>query len=217
MNIHDNTTNTPLGLIIKNIDPSRQQRHTGFIYIKNQIPTLAHFGGKDYFRSETNIQGYAMSWLDFLPERTANAIITELELIAKNLTFKAPYGIINEGGTEFHEGVLIKNPNTEGDGLTCAVFIICLLEQFDFPLIDRESWELTNEDKRWQEWILNLLEGRLNPEYMKVQRENVGLVKRFRPEQVVGAGCIFDFVPVGYTDACRAAEIVLEQLDVLRC
>ena len=33
-----------LGLIIQNTNPEQTQRHTGFIFIKNKVPFLAHFG-----------------------------------------------------------------------------------------------------------------------------------------------------------------------------
>ncbi|MDA3439637.1 hypothetical protein [Acinetobacter bereziniae] len=216
-NVNAIPENSMLGLVIRNIDPDRNQRHTGFIYLKNELPKLAHFGWKDHFIYQDYKPDYAFSWLNFLPERTALPIIAELELLAKQNPFFAPYGIVNKGGTKFENGALIKNPMIEGDSLTCSVFVLCLLEQFGFYIINRESWEITNEDTIWQNNILNKLEGALSPEYMKIQRENIGLVKRFRPEQIVGACCIFEFEPVEYNDACEAAKIILQRLDSLQC
>ena len=52
---------------------------------------------------------------------------------------------------------------------------------------------------------------------MRIQRENVGKVPRLRPEQMVGACCIFDFELVDYDSANNAAEIVNQQLASLEC
>ena len=216
-----------LGVIIKNVAP--QQNHTGFIFVDNDAFVLAHFGWHEtyFFQKKADSDGYAMSWFDIeqLPERTLVQIINELEQITKNpkisesgvFGFQAPYGIVNHGGSRILDGKFYGTPNTEGDTLTCSVFVNCIFEQSGFPILDLETWQTNEQDKEWQTKILNALDGKLSPEFMRIQRENVGKVPRLRPEQMVGACCIFDFELVDYDSANNAAEIVNQQLASLEC
>ena len=96
-------------------------------------------------------------------------------------------------------------------------FVNCIFEQSGFPILDLETWQTNEQDKEWQTKILDALDGKLSPEFMRIQRENVGNVPRLRPEQMVGACCIFDFELVDYDLANSAAEIVNQQLASLEC
>ena len=216
-----------LGVIIKRFEPS--QSHTGFIFTDKNSFVLAHFGWHEtyFFQRRVDSDGYAMFWFDLekLPERTLVQIINELEQITQNKNlhknevfyFPAPYGILNYGQSRISGGNFYSTPNTEGDSLTCSVFVNSIFEQSDFPILDLETWETNEQDTEWQSQILDKLEGTLSPEFMKIQRENVGKVPRLRPEQMVGACCIFDFELVEYDAANIAAMGVVEQLDLLEC
>lgn len=126
----------PLGLIIKNI--SEEQRHTGFIFPDtDNNPVLAHFAWHKDFRVANNIGNYAMHWLQFIPERTAIPIIMELYRI-KNVNC-IPYGIVNMEGITFLDGNMVPTSDNNGDSLTCSTFVLCILEQFAFPIIDRNT------------------------------------------------------------------------------
>lgn len=124
---------------------------------------------------------------------------------------------MNYGRSRISGGSFHSTPNTEGDSLTCSVFVNSIFEQSDFPILDLETWVTNAEDTEWQSKILDKLEGTLNPEFMKIQRANVGKVPRLRPEQMVGACCIFDFELVEYNRANIAAAGVVAQLDLLEC
>ena len=77
-----------LGLVIQNTNAERTQRHTGFIFIKNKVPVLAHFGANQlvFYHEMSNDDKYAMFWLDIdkMPETTVIPLINELEQISKN-------------------------------------------------------------------------------------------------------------------------------------
>ncbi|EBY7415718.1 hypothetical protein F943_03224 [Acinetobacter ursingii NIPH 706] len=219
--------NSQLGVIIKRV--GQQQNHTGFIFVDKDEFVLAHFGWHRtyFFQKKRDSDGYAMSWfnLDQLPERTLVQIINELEQITKNhqvnaagvFDFPAPYGILNHGGSRISDGKFYTTPNTEGDSLTCSIFVNCIFEQSGFPILDLDTWQTNEQDIEWQTKILDNLNGQLSPEFMRIQRENVGKVPRLRPEQMVGACCIFDFELVDYDSANHAAASVNEQLDILGC
>lgn len=210
------------GLIIKHIDETLNQKHTGFIFSNfNECETtLAHLAFKNDYRLEKNkttLDGYAVLWLDFIPERTAVPIKVELMALGISGDIKLPYGITNEGGTKFEQGSFVPNPLVRGDSLTCATFVLCVLEQFGFSVINRESWEHNDEDTKWQADIVEILEKYLQPYFHEIQKENIGKVIRIRPEQVVGACGIFDFSPVEYDEACKAGEDVIQKLIKLGC
>ncbi len=219
--------NSKLGVIIKSSE--NNQNHTGFIFIGKDSPVLAHFGWHEtyFFQKRKDSDGYAMFWFDFemISERSLVPIINELEQISKNqdlyknevFYFPAPYGIINWGGSRISGGKFYSTPNTQGDSLTCSVFVNSIFEQSGFPILDLETWETNEQDIAWQTKILNALEGKLNPEFMRIQRENVGKVPRLRPEQMVGACCVFDFQLVDFKTADDAGTCVLEQLKILGC
>lgn len=225
--ISDKPRTSQLGVIIKRPEPT--QSHTGFIFIDKDSLVLAHFGwDKTYFfQRRVDSDGYAMFWFDLekIPERTLVQIINELEQITKNrdlhknevFFFPAPYGILNYGKSKILGGNFYSTPNTEGDSLTCSVFVNSIFEQSDFPILDLETWETNEQDTEWQEKILDKLEGTLSPEFMKIQRDNVGRVPRLQPEQMVGACCIFNFELVNYDTANIAATSVVKQLDILEC
>ena len=220
-----------LGLIIQNTNPEQTQRHTGFIFIKNKVPFLAHFGTNQvvFYHEMSSNDNYAMFWLDIekMPETTVIPLINELEQISKNqpsrhqngYLFSANYGIVNLGGGQISNGNYIPNSNVPGDSLTCAVFVNCVFEQFDFPILDLATWEVSSEDVEWQKFIVSLLEqsSAFSSKFLEAQRSGIGHVPRIRPEQMVGACCIFDFDLVNYTSANEAGEIVKQKLEALGC
>ena len=204
----------PLGLIIKNL--TGEQRHTGFIFPDaTDNPVLAHFWWHKDFKIVHNIGNYAMHWLKFLPERTVIPIITELYRI-HNIN-SLPYGIVNMGGITFRDGNMIPTSNNNGDSLTCSTFVLCILEQFAFPIIDRETWEITDNDMEWQKDILQNLESVLPKNIMDIQLNSIGRFPRISPEQIVGACAIFNYNPVSYEDACKAGALVINKLQELNC
>lgn len=223
--------NSLLGLIIQNTNPERTQRHTGFIFIKNKVPILAHFGSNQvvFYHEMSSDDKYAMFWLDIekMPETTVIPLVNELEQISKNQQsrypngyfFSANYGIVNLGGGRISGGNYTPNPEVLGDSLTCAVFVNCVFEQFDFPILDLATWEVSAEDEEWQKYIVTILESSrvFNSKFIEAQKSGIGNVPRIRPEQMVGACCIFDFNLVDYNAANQAGEIVKQKLDILGC
>ncbi len=229
LDVKDRDTNSDLGLIIKNI--KSEQRHTGFIFFENDEYTLAHFGWhRKYFYQKWELSNkYAMYWmsLDIIPEETSLNILSTLRLIAENnaplstcvFEVNASYGITGCGNTQIVSGTFQNTSGVPMNSFTCATFVNFIFEQCGFSILDLDSWELTEEDKIWQAEIIDLLEasdGVFLPEFIETQRSQIGKVPRVRPEQMVGACCIFDMTePVNYQKAERAGEIVLEKLRLL--
>lgn len=211
------TDGDSLGLTINRMRNSPDDKHTGFVFLDNESnkPIVAHLSNA-YRYERSRLKDLGVLWLDFITERNAAIITTELRLLGlRELDISKVYGITNSGGTTIANGSVVFNANVRGDSLTCSTFVLCILEQFGFEVIDRDSWRITDEDTKWQEKILKILERYLQPDFHKLQKDNVGKVVRIRPEQLVGACGIYNYRPVSYTDACNAAEVVLEELDKL--
>ncbi len=217
-NLSSKKDDDSLGLIIRRATANPDQKHTGFVFLDNENgkPMIAHL--TNCYRLEKNkLRGYGVLWLGFISERNAALITAELRMLGLREADMLN-GIINIGGTKFLGGVTVPNPSVQGDSLTCATFILCMLEQFGFKVIDRDSWKITDEDTQWQADMVKILEPFLLkklPEHYSLQKAAIGTVVRIRPEQLVGACGIFDYAPVKYEAACEAAEIVLEELDKL--
>lgn len=214
-NLSSKTDDDSLGIFIKRGHTNPDLKHTGFVFLENETtkPIRAHLTNR-YMYEKGKLKGYGVLWLDFITERNAAIITAELRTLALKES-EMRYGIVNKGGTQFQDGVTIPNPDVRGDSLTCATFVLCVLEQFGFDVIDRDSWEITEEDTQWQTEILGIIKDYLQPEFYEIQKENIGKVVRIRPEQIVGACGVFDYAPVQYNDACEAGYIALEELDKL--
>jgi hypothetical protein len=213
-----------LGLIIKHVNGSNLQRHTGFIILNTEYlqSLLVHVGWKNHLIANVidckDIK-YGLNWLSFLSERNANTLSAELKALAfaskSTENFPVKYGITNLGGTTISDGVITYNYETLGDSLTCATFVLCILEQFGYEIIDRDTWEIQEGDIEWQEKIVECLKDWLSPEFYEIQKANIGKVARYSPEQIIGASCIYEGIPVCYEDALKAGDIIIEQLKEL--
>ena len=206
-----------LAIAIKIQRSNPNAKHSAFVFIdeNSKRSMIAHLS-RNYNCCFDKLKGYGILWLDFISERNALSMIIQLKLIAekKGINIEDTYGIINTGGTRFENGGVIKNPDVEGDSLTCATFLLCFLEQYGFKVIDRSTWVITDDDIEWQKEILEIVKPTLLQPFYETQKENVGKFPRVRPEQLVGACGRYkeDLKPVSYTDACEAAEFVLQEM-----
>lgn len=205
-----------LGITIKTL--YHNQRHIGFVFfeLNTNIPITADFMGvnKYVFRVGNDVD-YAVVWTDFISEINATIVQAELRALGLNPNLKAKYGIINKGGTRFSQGSVVPDPLLKGDSLTCATFVLCILEQLGYKVINRDSWQITDEDVEWQTETIEQLKPYLQPDFYELQIQNIGEVIRIRPEQLVGACCIFDFKPVEFIEADTAGDLVLKELKSL--
>jgi len=224
-NIKDKPELSILGVIIKKNNPD--QYHTGFTFKKENYLIFAHFGWNEtfFFQKRTSSEAYYMFWFDLekMPERTSLHIINELQLINDNNekikdsvdVLSVPgalYGILNSGKSKFSDGKFIGDSDLEGDSLTCSVFVNCIFEQCDYPIIDFNTWKINTEDQNWQEQILSKLEGTIHKNILEIQRQYIGKVARLRPEQLVGACSIFNYKLVDYDTANVVAKEIIEQI-----
>lgn len=218
-----------LNVIFQHTQPIRGFNYSQATWKYSGIPSaylLGHFGWKNYYLHqyentnevrEEHKDYHAIHWLGFMDRENAIPIINVLKLIDKRID--AGYGI-TYGKPTFDEvdGRFIKDPTLQGDSLTCAVFVLCILEQFEFHIVDRESWIINEDTEKWQDDVIEMIQQYppfAKPDFLEIQKSNVGKFPRFRPDQVFGASCLFEEDSIKHEQACKAGAIVLKKLEDL--
>jgi hypothetical protein len=106
-------------------------------------------------------------------------------------------------------------------GLTCASFVVSLLEKAGVNLIDRKSWGKHSDDQRFFAWIIRALKGEIegfpkalrDDHHVEVERQVRNGAVRYKPTEVAGAASA-GFMPISFAEACMlAGEIKCELPD----
>lgn len=168
------------------------QRHVGFVvkYPDGQL-WLYDLASHNWYRKTRVSPNYAYLVPEFLDPVNANAIVAFLAMSHHANQGRLPYSIKYEDGEYFDKATGERVMMGQGQGLTCATFVLEALARYGFELVDRSTWPLTPENAKWQEGILNVLIDNTRPPYsiddFLAQFDFVGQVPRFRPEEAVGA------------------------------
>ncbi|MCC0045722.1 MAG: hypothetical protein H6903_08470 [Rhodobacteraceae bacterium] len=170
------------GLGIKEIDAN--QRHCGVIYrpdaeVVRFLHLAFHFDLRDEALNGT--YWWAPSGLD--PEN--QLVLAALANVIAEGHPSIPYGF-DMDGLIFDKATGALLPAPPGRGLTCATFVLAMLQTYGFEPILSRSWEVRHEDEQWQDQILAYMQERgASPEHLDAIR-SAESNKRFRPEEVVG-------------------------------
>ncbi|GAB01775.1 MULTISPECIES: hypothetical protein [Acinetobacter] len=208
-----------LGLILKTTDLELGNRHTGFIILKqNQELSIAHLCGKNY-RFERYEGTYVYTWINELDEAIIVPLMARLKNLSLKKTIDVEYSPIYSGNGVLDDknGKYIVDPKFPTEGLTCATFVILMLENFGVNLIDKNSWKITEEDTIWFERMLNDCFFLFQDHFLEKLREDKGKYPRFRPEQVVAAACLYEDDPISFDEANEASKEILRQLEHHSC
>jgi hypothetical protein len=110
-------------------------------------------------------------------------------------------------------GAFLFGPNRHG--LTCASFVLAVFQASGLPLALYETWPIGRAgDREFQEWVVEQLEDAEPPvsaAHLDHVRAEIGIVARFRPEEVAGAA-LSDSIPAGFADAVAGGERVTQEL-----
>lgn len=122
-----------------------------------------------------------------------------------------PYGF-DRTGIAFDPSTGKATIPSGGKGLTCATFIITVLETQLLRLLKEEEWP-SDANFEWQDSMLAELKGApdVDESYILAVSEHVGHVRRFSPEEVVGSAAEAAW-PVGYQRATKAAQKILSKM-----
>lgn len=195
---------------IKRIQQSpREQYHVGLLYRPDAgaPPRMLHLGWHHQLNDAVVGDSYACVLLTGLPKLLAPFVVTTCKLAAAAPeNQKMPYGFgyqVNSVRQDPTTGVItLHGPS----GLTCATFVLAMLDVAGFVLLDLATWEAREGDERWKDAVLDLLEQHgASPEHVESVRADRSHT-RVRPDDVAGGadiGANIDFVT-----ATRAGAVI---------
>jgi len=191
------------------------QRHVGILYRKNDQLRVCHLAWHcmlvDQLASETT--SYQFDWVKIaIPDTPLRNIVSFLELIANSSNGdEIPYSFL--GQTQpFDRETGRYNPSVhEGDGLTCATFVLEVFKCLGLELLDESSFEERPEDLDWQRKIVSWLRRSDVDDYHLSKLENSKLAKRFRPEEVAAASGE-EKLPLQFAEAASKGVALVAEL-----
>jgi hypothetical protein len=197
-----------------------RQHHVAFVYegldgaiCLSHLASHRDFRGKDVWN--TRYYWTSVRSIDALNRKVCSSWLTAL---ANNSQETIGFGIddsgcrfVDDGSGEVSYVCIIP-----GKGLTCATFVMSVLERLGFPLLARETWLSRPEDAEWQRQILDALRsaGRMTPDEVELASKDIGCI-RFKPIEVAGAGAL-PHRPVEFAGAVAEAEAILAAIAPLR-
>lgn len=179
---------------------TRRQRHVTLLYRESVGGPVEQIGfGWDCLITQGPVEGGGVWGLMPLDEEEhAGLTAYLLRVAAVNDGRPIPYGL-DAVGQEFDRAGAWAGRSLVG--LTCATFVKAVLLGFGRVILDDATWQLRQDDTRWQGRIhQGLRNGGASEEFLTAQEQNVGRVARFRPEEVAAAAASED-IPLGFAQA----------------
>lgn len=194
---------------IKRVDGGRL--HIGLAYRPDQGAPLrlVHLGWHHDLRDHELDSAYRCAQLAGLPPLVGPTLVMKCKLTAKELAKnRVAYGFGWRPGsvTQDENGVLTVAEAVSG--LTCATFVLALLDLVNYTLVDLASWEDRDGDEAWTAWVLDMLKqtGASEAHIEKVRTAAAGEL-RVRPDDVAGAASVSK-PPASFADATSAGAHV---------
>ena len=205
------------------ISGTPQQRHLGFEVIDQGSTLIYHLAFHCMYSKETredylsNVGKYLQVELgNFTPHEKLH-ISRHLEVIHSRAGSAIPYGFNFVADTVLTvDGDLVEGISP-GSGLTCSTFVLQVLRNQSFDIIDIDSWEGRAEDQQWQESILELLRRYAGPAHADALQDCVGQAVRFKPEEVAGCAREFDEVPIKFAQGVELGALVYGEMQCKGC
>ena len=159
--------------------------HVGFLYkFGSSAPEMLHLAWHHILRRDVPSDRY--SWVQCgFSEDIRDVIVPALAGVAQDQ--KIPYSPIFQG-IYFDQGVLTYSRNQAGDGLTCATFMMALMQTLGCPLFNPDEWPVRDDDSTWHEGVIAALEA--EPTVTQQHTDAIRATPkgaRFRPQEVAGS------------------------------
>lgn len=116
-----------------------------------------------------------------------------LEVYEANYANGIPYAFGDPlGSFDGHRNFI---PGTQRVGLTCASFVLAVLEQAGINIINRDGWGPNYDDSQFFQWVIRALRGEIEnvpaagrPDHAdEVQKQVAAGAVRYRPIEIAGA------------------------------
>lgn len=188
------------------------QRHIGVLYRSLHTGEVRLLDLKWHHRMSDRLpSGDGLTIQSGLDSMNAQLMAIYCQTVVEaNAKGEIPYGI-GFNGDEFDPLTGEWIYEKEGEGLTCATFVMALFEAQGFSLLEREDWRFREEDERWQEEIVGILERNAPAEHLRSQQDKIGKSVRYRPEEVA-AGVESENPPLSFESAEKRGKDLLEIL-----
>lgn len=200
-----------IGLAIGMTHAPTLQTHVGVVHRGHQGPALllnlARHSDLRNDKLPDPDQHYVCVEIDLDPDR-ASAVTALCRRIWRRHP-AIPYGVLYQGGKFAKDGRLLLRDRELG--LTCATFVLAVLEGAGLALVKFEDWPARAEDQIWHSRVVAWLRADHDERPEVVSLSHVRGVAselgcaRLRPEEVAAAGShpVFDW-PVTFHDASAA-------------
>ena len=197
-----------VGAVIKMLQP--EQRHVGFLYKSlGGAARMLHLGWHHDLRDEDAKLDY--SWVQCGLDPVNRLLLAGAVVqIAAQREVPINYSPIYQG-EYFESGSLKYTRTAPGEGLTCATFIIAVMNSLSLKLFEAEAWPTRQDDGKWVQAIASHLAA------CGADQDHVEAIKaspssaRFRPEEVAGA-FTESAVPVPFEKAESLGLAILDEL-----
>ncbi|WP_215405909.1 hypothetical protein [Vibrio gigantis] len=189
------------------------QLHMG-VYCKSEKgESIIHLLGN--FRVDKSVSFDKYNYLNFVQLEDEDDVIHMIS-VAEAIQATKPCEVVYApcGGGDFD--VAGNYQGDVGDGLTCASFVMKLIESQGYELIDTTGWPIRESDVRWQQESIWGLEDEAmtdeDHEHVAIQTRKLEEgAFRFRPEEV-GASVTLEDAPNSFQVILPVSLQLIEQL-----
>ncbi len=209
-----NSSDLEVGLGLSKIN--QNQNHIGFIYQSESGNGLkiCHFCWHYDLRNEpfSLNSKYLVAPIQ-LEESNLKYLASVLEAISDINRAAIPYGF-RVPIQSFNEKNMYVG-GIEGEGLTCATFVLEVMKKNGYLILDESTWEIRESDAGWQSDIVGHLARSHGVEgvHLERMREIIGKVVRFRPVEVFASGIVEPVQwAISFQDADKLSHAIFEHL-----
>lgn len=204
-----------IGVVVRRLGPG--QWHSGLLLGNVRTgPQMLHLGWHHDLSLEPMRTSYG--WVQLrLPTRRVASVSALARLVHSRYgndrprAERVPYALRYQGAVFERRGGRANLLLRGGKGLSCATFVLAVLEGASVPLIDATQWNTMRPgDQERFDIMIAMMKADSNVQAEHVQQcELDGASPRIRPEEVAGAAT-FDLrrFPVGLTDAERVGVVI---------
>lgn len=204
------------------ISGSIEQRHVGLIINTGTNHRMLHLGWHNRLALENvkneleSPQNYCWSECDSLDplvkESFSDWLLAVWEVNKDSqIPYSIKYNLVSYIDPETHS----YRYRSEGQGLTCATFVIECFSGFSINIVDKDSWEHRSEDKIWAEKIVKWLshpKSAATANHVEIQRAEIDYAVRFRPEEVLSAAVNFIDTPMAFKESAQLGLQVISDM-----
>lgn len=181
-----------------------KQRHTGFIILYDGKYSIMHHGWHNHFLHQITKEEIDENFQWFAPVQSMNSdhqedfvdwLMAHWEANRNNI----PYSVVYDPSTPYYNSDSSYKRRNDGEGLTCATFVMESLRSFGWEMFNYDTWKQREKDPSWFQTIFKKLKEhiiehprlRITQKHIDAQDANSKQSPRFKPEEVVTGVNVF--------------------------